>query len=80
MENDLYLLIKKGGCGKTITAISLALALAQKAIKLRLADADNQKICTAVVKAKTRVRSADSELLTWRHEKSIGEVPKALNI
>ncbi|ANF82629.1 chromosome partitioning protein ParA [Acinetobacter sp. NCu2D-2] len=66
---------QKGGCGKTLTAITLASALSVKGYRVALADADPQK--SAAQWLKQRPDSAAPIVhLDWRRHKSIGDVPK----
>lgn len=65
---------RKGGCGKTMTAITLASALAGRGAPVALADADPQKSSLRWL----RNRPADARPITaldWTKSGSIGEAP-----
>ena len=69
---------QKGGCGKTMAAISLATALSQKGYQVALADADNQKSAMQWLKQRPET-AVPIASLDWRHEKSIGDAPTNLD-
>ena len=66
---------RKGGCGKTLVAITLAGALAARGDRVVLADADPQKSARRWGKARPKT-AAKVGSVDWSSPKSLGDVPK----
>jgi chromosome partitioning protein len=69
---------RKGGCGKTMAAITLAAALAARGARVALADADAQKSALRWLKQ----RPADAAAIRgvdWRSDDDFGDAPKKID-
>jgi chromosome partitioning protein len=69
---------RKGGCGKTMVAITLAGALAERGARVALADADPQKSALRWLKQRPEAVPA-IRALDWTHSGDVGEAPKGLD-
>lgn len=69
---------RKGGCGKTMAAVTLASALAARGARVALADADGQKSALHWLKARP-ADAAPVAALDWSHKGDIGDAPKGLD-
>ncbi len=69
---------RKGGCGKTLAAVTLASALAERGNRVALIDADAQKSAMRWLKR----RPAEARPIAgvnWTEKHSVGDVPKGFD-
>ena len=66
---------RKGGCGKSVVAITIAAALAAGGRQVALADADTQKSGLHWLKARP-AGAVPVAGLDWSHKGDIGDAPK----
>jgi chromosome partitioning protein len=69
---------RKGGCGKTIVAITLAAALAGQGRRVALADADRQKSASRWLKHRPE-GAAPIRAVDWSDDGDFGDAPKKLD-
>jgi len=69
---------RKGGCGKTMAAITVAAALAADGRRVALADADAQKSALYWLRARP-AGAAPIAGLDWTHKGDVGGAPKAID-
>jgi chromosome partitioning protein len=65
---------RKGGCGKTVTAITLASGLAARGGSVALADADAQRSSLRWLRQRPATAAAITGL-DWSHKGDVGETP-----
>jgi chromosome partitioning protein len=69
---------RKGGCGKSMMAVTLAAALAGEGGAVALADADPQRSALGWLKARP-AGAAPVAALDWTHKGDIGDAPKGID-
>ena len=69
---------RKGGCGKTIVAITLAAALAGRGGRVALADADRQRSASRWLKQRPD-GAAPIRAVDWTGDADLGDAPKKLD-
>jgi chromosome partitioning protein len=69
---------RKGGCGKTVVAITLAAALAGQGRRVALADADRQKSASRWLKHRPE-GAAPIRGVDWTDDGEFGDAPKKLD-